>query len=280
MSEPDYIDGAAGKIATHDLGGEGDRTLIVCHATGFLGRVYRAMARELKDHLRVIAFDFRGHGDSDTPATEDGFDWAGMTDDLLRVVDHVVNNRGVDASAIHSFGHSMGGAALLGAERARPGTFASMMVFEPIVPPVDFTGDSPIEKAARGRLRTFPTFGAALERYAARPPLGLFRADVLYDYVHEGFTETADGVTLKCTPESEASTFSNAGAMLITHMADIDLPVVVAKSADGGLPAQLADTIAEALPNGSLRFFEHLTHFGPLQDPVTVAAAIVELIDS
>ena len=269
----EFVDGGAGKIAVHDLGGSGAATLLVAHATGFLGRVYRAMARELADVCRVVALDFRGHGDSDVPKTDEDFSWVHMIDDLLRVVDHL------NAEELHAFGHSMGGAAVLGAERARPGTFASIFVFEPIVPPGKFAGESAIAAAARGRLRTFPSRALALERYASRPPLGLFRADVLFDYVRHGFADSEEGVTLKCSPESEAATFSHAGSIRLGHLADVAMPVTVAMSGDGGLPSELVEPIVEALPQGTLLDFADVTHFGPLQDPVTVAAAVRRSIE-
>ena len=268
MTEPRFIDGPIGRIAVHDLGGSGDHTLLVSHATGFLGRVYRAMAAELSDTVRVVAFDFRGHGDSDTPQNEDDFSWQGMTDDLDAVIDHI----GVDP--LHGFGHSMGGAALLESERRRPGTFTTAMVYEPIVPPGDFRDNSPMTRAALGRLRTFPTYADALRRYAAKPPLGLFRADVLSDYVSHGFEAIDEEVTLKCTPESESATFANAGTIRLNTLSEIAFEVVVAKSGDGGLPAQLANAIIEELPNATSITFPTLTHFGPLQDPVVIANAV------
>ncbi len=275
MTTTEFIDGEAGKIAVHHLEtNTGDKpTLLVCHATGFLGRVYRALATELRDAFNVVAFDFRGHGDSDAPDDATGFAWTGLTNDLLRVVDHLA------LPQLHGFGHSMGGAALLEAERQRPGTFLSAMVFEPIVPPGSFKeGSSPIVNAARGRLRSFPSSAEALQRYASKPPLGLFRADVLHDYVTHGFADLGDEITLKCTPESEASTFSHAGSIHLGLLKEIELEVTVAVSGDGGLPAQLADAVAEHLPNGSLQTFSMLTHFGPLQDPVTVASALRDSI--
>ena len=50
-------------IAVHDLGGEGD-ALLVCHATGFCGRVYEPFARTLGSQHHVHAVDLRGHSDS------------------------------------------------------------------------------------------------------------------------------------------------------------------------------------------------------------------------
>ena len=270
MSTSEFIDGAVGKIAVHDFGGAGPDTLLICHATGFCGMVYRALASELADDVRVVALDMRAHGDSDAPTNEADFDWRGSADDAARVVSHL----GVER--LHGFGHSMGGAALLEVERTNPGTFQSAMVFEPIVPPGMFgPGDSPIQIAARGRLRTFPSRGHALERYAARPPLGIFRADVLHDYVHHGFDEADDGqITLKCLPEDEASTFGMAGSITLESLTEIELGVVVAKSDDGGMPALLADAIADQLPHGRLLEVEGITHFGPLQDPVKIAKAL------
>ncbi len=274
MNEPEFIDGAVGKIAIHDLGGSGSETLLIAHATGFLGRVYRAFAKELTKDAHVIALDMRAHGDSDTPEDDNDMHWHGMADDLRRVVAHI------GAESLHGFGHSMGGAALLEVERTTPGTFTSAMVYEPVVPPGPFGPEpSPIQRAAAGRMRTFPSRGHALERYGARPPLGLFRADVLSDYVRHGFAEGTNGeITLKCAPESEALTFANAGTIPLASLKDIDLDVVVAVSGEDSMLASLVDEIVEMLPNGRAQRFPTLSHFGPLQDPVVVANAVRELI--
>ncbi len=274
MTTSTMIDGDVGPIAVHDFGGQSDATLIVAHATGFLGQVYAAFARELANQARVVALDFRAHGDSATPDDHEQFSWHRMADDLQAVIDYL------GAPTLHAFGHSMGGAAVLEVERRSPGTFRSALLFEPIVPPGPFsdTGESPLSKAALGRTRTFASRGEALQRYASRPPLGLFRADVLNDYVRHGFVETDEGITLKCRPESEAATFTNAGELSLEMLPEIELGVVVGRSGDGGWPAQIASTVAIELPNGRLRDFPTLTHFGPLQDPVSVALAMAEAL--
>ena len=215
----------------------------------------------------------RGHGDSDDPSKEGDFDWRLIAEDLARAIDHI------GASELHAFAHSMGGAAVLEVERTHPGTFTSALLFEPIIPPAVLQTEPAIATAARNRVRSFPSRGHALERYSARPPLGLFRADVLHDYVHHGFRETEDGeITLKCTPESEASTFGMGGSIALDSLTEIEFGVIVAKSDDGALPALLADAIADQLPNGRLQEFKGITHFGPLQDPVVIAKALQRLI--
>ena len=96
-----------------------------------------------------------------------------------------------------------------------------------------------------------------------------------------GFTETEAGVvTLKCSPDSESQTFLTAGTVPLASLAEIELAVVVARSGDGQLVSHLAEPAAQTLPNGRLLEFESLTHFGPLQDPVTVANAVRSLVSS
>jgi len=53
-------------VALHDLGGTG-APLLVCHATGFHGRMYAPLARRLTARFHVFALDFRGHGASTVP---------------------------------------------------------------------------------------------------------------------------------------------------------------------------------------------------------------------
>ncbi len=275
MTKPTMIDGGVGKVAVHDFGGAGERVLIIAHATGFLAQVYRAFAQELTGDLRVVGVDMRGHGDSDAPSKEGDFDWRLIAEDLARAIDHI------GASELHAFAHSMGGAAVLEVERTHPGTFTSALLFEPIIPPAVLQTEPAIATAARNRVRSFPSRGHALERYSARPPLGLFRADVLHDYVQYGFADTADGqITLKCSPESEANTFANAGTIRFMSLAEVELDVVIGRSGDGELPSELAQPAVDMLPNARLIDFPTLTHFGPLQEPVIVANEMRKLISS
>jgi pimeloyl-ACP methyl ester carboxylesterase len=53
----------------------------------------------------------------------------------------------------------------------------------------------------------------------------------------------------------------------------VSVPVVVGcgEQDEGPGPAQAAPGVAAALPWGELRSYPHLGHFGPLQDPDTIA---------
>lgn len=273
-------------LALHDLGGEGP-PLLFCHPTGFHGLVWLPVAAELTDRVHAWAIDFRGHGDSTIPESG-SLAWAGMGDDVLAAIDVLNRANGSEADSSHgtgagggilAAGFSMGGAALMLAEQAQPGTLRAAWCYEPIVfpsgGPAAGTGN-PLAAAARRRKAVFPDRESALHNYASKPPMGTLHPDALSAYVEHGFRDLSEGgVTLKCAPETEAAVFEGSlGSGAYEHLADVRCPVTVAMSGDGGFPAQMAPRLVEQLPDGRLERFADLTHFGPLEEPRRIAAAI------
>lgn len=260
-------------VALHDLGGTGARALF-CHPTGFHGMVWAPLAAALSDVVHGWALDFRGHGDSTLPETGD-IGWAGMGEDVVAVVDRL----GAEGP-LYGIGHSMGGAALVLAEATRPGTFAALWLYEPIVfPPMGavLPRANPMAEGARRRKAFFTDKAAALANYAGKPPLGILHPDALAAYVEHGFRATpdGDGVVLKCVPEVEAQVYENGPSNgAFGRLAEVKCPVVVAAGGDGAPPARMAPQVAEALPDGRVEHFPQLSHFGPMEDPEAVAAAI------
>jgi len=259
-------------VAAYDLGGEGPDVVLV-HATGFCAAVWAPMAAGLTGY-RVVALDVRGHGRSSVP--ELGMEWSGTADDVLAVVDHF----GLERPA--GLGHSMGGAALLLAEEARPGTFAGLWVYEPIVMPEWYVlqgggdGSNPLAEGARRRRPSFASADEAFANFAAKPPLMLLAPEALAAYVAYGFETQPDGsVVLRCRPEVEASNYEmGARHDGFAHLGDVACPVVVLRGSDRVPgPAGFAADIAEALPSGTLEDRPELFHFGPLEDPEAMAAS-------
>lgn len=261
------------RLAVHKLGGSGRATLL-CHATGFHGGVWQPLAAGLDAGFERWAIDFRAHGASTVPPGTT-LDWTAFGDDVLATVD------GLDLppGELLGIGHSMGGAALLLAEQARPGTFAGMWLFEPIVPPPGVLpatgGHNPLAEGAARRRATFPSAPDALANYAAKPPLNVLRADVLHAYVRHGFVPGEDGaVHLACRPRDESQIFRGGGAHhAFARLAEVTCPVVVACGREEPGPAMFAPAVAAALPAGRLERHP-LGHFGPLEAPDLCAASI------
>lgn len=260
------------QVALHDLGGTGE-PLLMCHATGFHAMVWRPLAERLADGFHCYAPDLRHHGDSVVPDGV-GFAWRGFRDDVLAVVDFL----GLDRP--FGVGHSKGGAALLLAEQARPGTFRSLYCFEPIVfPEVAREGmqGNPLAEGARRRREVFPSRDAAYENFASKPPMSALHPDALRAYVDHGFGDQPDGtVLLKCRGASEAQVYEmSAEHNAFEHLTEVRCPVTVAYgTAPEGPPAMIAPQVAERLPHGRLEVFDHVGHFGPLEDPDAIAASV------
>jgi pimeloyl-ACP methyl ester carboxylesterase len=272
-------------IAVHDLGGNGP-LLLVSHATGFHGRCYEPLAHALADQRHCVAFDYRGHGDTERP---DGpVDWARYGDDAVTMARWAVEQNG--GEPVDGFGHSMGGACLLMAAFREPHLFRRLVVFEPIVfppggiRPADEGGSNPEESpmviGARRRRATFPSHQAAIDNFAAKPPLNGFTPEALRAYVVHGFAPDDDGVHLKCRPDTEAETFAT-GHLHDTwdHLPEIATEVlVIAGVVQPMQPSTIAAGVAERLPNGTYVHLEQLDHFGPMVRPLLVADLVEQAL--
>jgi pimeloyl-ACP methyl ester carboxylesterase len=258
-------------------------TLLAVHATGFHGRVWSPFARHLP--WRCWAPDLRGHGASPLPPSSAAdiaqdqapVDWERFADDVLAVADDLIGTGDAEAGHLLGAGHSMGGAALLLAEARRPGTFAALYVFEPIVFPPGVSGDGPASSLARGARRRRRQFGSRSEaraNYAAKAPLDALDPDALDAYVAGGFVADEDGsVILACEPEIEAAVFEQGFRhRAFERLGAVRCPVTVACGRPDPGPARLAPAVAAGLPNAELVTHGRLGHFGPLEDPAAIAA--------
>lgn len=261
------------QLAVYDLGGSG-RPLVLAHATGFCGMVWRPVADRLRNRFRCIAFDMRAHGDS-TPPTDGDLSWEGFGDDVLAVIDALGLERPFGA------GHSSGAAALLLAEEARPGTFAAMWCYEPIVipvdPPIGRRQDDPLATGAERRRAWFASRADAYANFAAKPPFDRLHPEALAAYVENGFADAPDGgVRLKCAPAHEAEIYRVMGThRAFAGLGAIACPVTLVCGSDTdaiGPPVIAAQ--AAALPRAHTEVLTGVGHFGPLEDPDRVAASI------
>ncbi|CAN5709754.1 MAG: alpha/beta fold hydrolase [Ilumatobacteraceae bacterium] len=266
-------------VAVHDLAGGDDPgrpLLLIAHASGFHAHAYLPLAERLAPPFNVLGMDFRGHGDTARP--DDWLvDWRRYGDDALAVADALGRR-----APLTAFGHSMGGAALLMAASRQPDLFRLLVLYEPIVFPPDADrpeGPNLLAAGARRRRAVFPSFEAAVENYASKPPLGGFDPAALDAYVRYGFApDGSGGVRLKCDPEHEARTFEQGGLHRTWDLlAGIEVPVVViAGRVDEQQPSRIAEAVAAELPNGRYVGVPDLDHFGPFTDPARLSRLVLD----
>ena len=244
--------------------------MLLAHPTGFHGRIWAPVAPRLIERGRtVFSFDFRGHGDSDSP--ESDYSWHGFADDVLAVTDHLALTG--DASLL-AVGHSKGGAALVLGEAARPGTYARLWLYEPIIFPsleaLPPNEDFSMAETARRRRNEWASKEEAFASYSSKAPLDVMTEESLRAYVDYGLRDRGDGVfELKCSPEVEGQVYTmgpNHGAF--ARLVDVQPPtLIVCGEHTRSIPPDLAQTIAQRLPHGSVEVMAGVGHFGPQEDP-------------
>ena len=164
--------------------------------------------------IRAYASDLPNrlcHGESAVEVTDD-LHFEGFARDALAVV-------GAIGERVIGVGHSLGGAALVLAELARPGNFAELFLYEPGLRPNTVPSESQLAyqksmvDATKRRRSRFASREAALAAYARKPPMSSFQACALAAYVDYGFAPCPGddgGVELKCRPEVEAQIVANS----------------------------------------------------------------------
>jgi len=264
-------------VATYLLGDDGGLPLLAAHATGFCAAVLAPLAAALGIAASMVAFDERGHGASRRPASG-SYGWNGFAADALAVAD------GMNLRQPVGFGHSCGGTALLLAEIARPGTFRSLYLYEPILPPIDRpipggVPGNPLSVGARRRRARFPSAEAAWDNYVAKAPFYRFDRRCLAAYVANGFRPApGGGVELCCERGDEAAIYAAAFAHdTFWHLQEVTCPVVVAYGASTkSFGPSVLEAVADRLSSANLLELPGLGHFGPLEDPHAVARSIAD----
>lgn len=268
-------------LGLYDWGGDGP-PLLICHATGMHAHTYLPLATRLRNRYHCYGLDARSQGSSTAPRSGN-HGWNGIADDAAAALDYLgLSGRG----DVHGIGHSQGGYTVVSGERRRPGTFAAIFCFEPVIIPP--TPDSRLADpnqpslvtAAAKRRAVFSSREAAYDNYRAKPPFAGIDDDALRCYVHWGFEDRVDGtVTLRCRPENEADLFrgSLVGSDLWDDLGSIRCPVTVAVSEfTGAVFTENAPRVANLLPKGRLIHCLGRTHFGLLEGIDEMAEIIVQ----
>ena len=273
-------------MAYAEWGGQHATTVLLAHATGFHGRCWDGVVRELGDGVRVLAPDLRGHGRT----TKHGpYDWREFGADVTAFVE------ALDLTGLVAAGHSMGGHSIAQAAGRQPERFRKLLLVDPVIMDPDqyagrnprFTAVSAAEHPVARRRNAWASVDEMFDRFANRQPFRLWRRDVLMDYCRHGLVADGDGFVLACPPLVEASIYmGSAGRDISDIIATLPHPTVVLRGhrkseRDGEMDFTQSPTwpgLAAALPNGRDVYLPELTHFIPMQRPDLVAAHIRELL--
>jgi pimeloyl-ACP methyl ester carboxylesterase len=272
-------------IAVHEWGSERDDPLFLVHGGFDFARTYSEFAPRLaRAGWRVIAWDQRGHGDSDHAAL---YGWDADIRDALSVMERFTSK----PSPV--IGHSKGGALMIQLADAEPFRFSHLVNLDglPSKRPMadlaehertrmmasDITGWLDHRRTTAESVRRAGSLEElALRRSAMNPRLPI---EWLRYLVTVGARLDADGWRWKLDPsmrfggfgpwrpEWTASRMPGLGMPFLGVMGDEQEPM-----GWGTLPAQVVPT----LPNGGrLEVLEHTGHFVHIEQPDAVASLVL-----
>lgn len=261
--------------------GAGDALLLLAHATGFCKEIWRPVVSSLRDggvQAPALAWDARGHGRA--PALELPASWWTFGEDLVDLMDSLAGAGRLHESVV-GVGHSMGGTVLVLAELLRPGTFAGLVLIEPVLIPPPFVRN-PDLSLAQGAARRRPVFASRdelTESYLSKPLFQHWHPEAFRAYVDHGFREVPEGLALRCLREVEAELFATgAECGAFARLDELTTPVrLVVTDRAGELEPSLA-LLPEALPNVTTTYMAGQNHLVPVERPDLVASEIADAL--
>jgi len=234
--------------------------VVLVHGGGANGHWWAHLAPMLASSFHVVAFDFRGHGESDFPAEIRPGDFER---DLHALLDHL----GAPEPVL--VGHSMGGEIVLrvaAAGRVRPRALVLVDLAR---------GGSPRGRRLVRRALTirhaYPTLEEAVSRFRFVPPAihadEALRKAIAARSVHR---ETDGRWSFKADPK-----WLDAVPTGPVREADITCPALLLRGSESGLCSEEgAKTLVAALPRGRLATLPRAGHHVHLDAPEATAREI------
>ena len=236
----------------YEIHGDEGPWVVLSHSLACDLHMWDGQIELLKDRFRVLAFDTRGHGESDAPAG------AYTLDELVEDARGLLSNVGVGKP--HWVGLSMGG--MIGMEYALkyPGEFQSLVL-------CDTTSRMPAEMAPAwaGRIKTATEQGMAalvgptLERWFTEPFRKSRRdvtdavADMIVATSVTGYVGCCHAIPkINCTDE--------------LHTITCPVQIIVGEQ-DAGTPVVMSEAILGAIPGSELVVIPNASHLSNLEQP-------------
>jgi pimeloyl-ACP methyl ester carboxylesterase len=263
--EPKSGDVVVNGIRLHylDWGGAGT-PIVLLHATGFLGAIYRPIAQALTAIGHVYSYDQRGHGDSERPGN-DIYGWDITANDLEAFI------LAMGFKQVRGIGHSAGATAFGTVASRRPDLISRAMLIEPVIFDMsDPAMQRPSEMRDRTlkRKRSFDSVDAMFANFEHKPPYKTWRREILRDYCERGTYVGADGKRLlKCHPEVEAEIYATSRVFDgLGYIMRCNVPLLVLFGEQSDAPGM---TLAPRLAgeNREIVIVPGTTHFIPMEDP-------------
>ena len=255
---------------------DGRDTLFWAHATGFHGRLYQPLLDKLSERFNVIAWDMRGHGESEESKSLNQFkSW----DTYYRDLRHFLKS--FDQPIILA-GHSVGGMTVFAAAALYPQKVKAVFLIEPVIfdrrTGVSFgvakrLGQGHKMHLAKGAARRRSRFSDKEEAFNNFKGRGAFKTwpdEWLSLYVEHGLFEQDGQQVLACRPAWEARSFAvsehKPQRFMKRFSSRIPLYILLGEQ-NSTFFVRARRTLKQLVPHALIQTLPGSTHFVPMEHP-------------
>jgi pimeloyl-ACP methyl ester carboxylesterase len=246
--------------------GEGPDLVMIHGLTGNLAVWHLQIVPALSEHFRILTYDLRGHGHSDTP--QSGYTLDDMADDLLGLLDALEIDRpfvaghsyGADIALYHALHHPLRVQEVIAIEAALP-------ALEETRRPDDWVGWSYWANALEGAGHPVPTDKRSDMRYMIRATIDLPKQWGPL----KGLPRNPKPLLRLVDETTLPQDYREVGTLTLDRVGSIETPVVLIYTEQSAF-TETFDYLNEHLPNvhGVLMPKTEWGHFGPMEQPELV----------
>lgn len=257
--------------------------VLLCDGLGCDGYVWRDMRPALARNHRVLHWNYRGHGKSDSPREWSELSVPTLIKDMLAVLDHA----GVERCVL--IGHSMGVQVILQAALDYPERFSAVV-------PICGSYGRPLDtfRGTDTLLRAFPAIIRASERFGD-PAQKLWSAvnywpvamelARLSEMNHRAISSREIRPYFEHMASMDVRVFIRTLSYLRHHTVEERLPdliqpaLVIAGENDTFTPVWLSRKMSRLIPRSELLVVPDGTHVAPLEAKALVTGRVVEFVE-
>jgi pimeloyl-ACP methyl ester carboxylesterase len=245
--------------------------VVLLHGLACGKRMWFHQIRALRHRFRVIAYDQRGHGQTDAPALATGYSAAHLARDLAGVLDALK----IERAAIVGF--SLGGGPALALAASKPERVSRLELAD-----VGAGADDPvkIENMARQWVKLIDR-GNADELVCE-----MLRSELFKVYARRNIRSRDHMAALIRTTPLHGLRFTLSEVLAkrksLFRLADVlkavKAPTLVLVGQQDYVCSKASKLIAQNIPDASLRIIEGSGHMSPLEQPAAFTAALAEFL--
>jgi pimeloyl-ACP methyl ester carboxylesterase len=257
-------------VAIDDTGGNGP-PVVLLHGLACGRRMWFHQIRALRGRFRVIAYDLRGHGRTEAPASAADYSAAHLTRDLVGVLDACK----LEQAAIVGF--SLGGGPALALAASRPERVSRLVLAD-----VGAGADDPIKTQWLARRWTTLIAQGEIDELVC----DMLRSELFKVYARRSPRRREHMAALiRSTPLdglrftlSEVLAKRKSLFRLTSTLKTVRVPTLVMAGQHDYVCSKAAKLLAETIPNASSKVVADSGHMTPIEQPAAFSAALLDFL--